>query len=126
MGKPVIMGRKTYESIGRPLPGRHNIVVSRNARFRAGGCTVVTSVDLAVVAAGDAEEVMVIGGEQVYRMFLPLADRVYMTRVHADVKGDARFPELDDAAWSLVGREEHAADADNEFAFTFEVYKRIR
>jgi len=126
MGKPVVMGRKTYESIGRPLPGRHNIVVSRNARFRAGGCTVVTSVDHAVVAAGDAEEVMVIGGEQIYRMFLPLADRVYLTRVHADVKGDARFPELDDATWSLVGREERAADADNEFAFTFEIYKRVR
>ena len=124
MGKPVVMGRKTWESIGRPLPGRQNIVVTRQAGFEAPGCDIVTSTDAALAAAGGAEEVMIIGGSQVYALFLPVADRVYLTRVHAEVEGDAFFPRLDEDAWRLVSDERHSADERNEFEYSFRVYER--
>ena len=88
MGHPVIMGRRTYESIGRPLPGRHNIVVSRNRAFHAPGCTVVGSLEEAWRAAGDADEACVIGGTTLFRETLPIADRIHLTEVEADVEGD--------------------------------------
>lgn len=125
LGKPVVMGRKTFESIGRPLPGRHNVVLTRNRDFVAAGCTIVTSADEALAVTADAEEVMIIGGGQVYTMFLARADRVYLTRVHTEVAGDARFPVLSAAEWRLAGNEDHAADSVNEFPFTFEVFDRI-
>jgi dihydrofolate reductase len=124
MGKPVVMGRKTWDSIGRPLPGRQNIVITRQAAFEAPGCDVVASTEEAVAVAGDAGEIMVIGGSQVYAAFLPAADRVYLTRVHAAVDGDAHFPSLDEEAWRLVSDEEHAADDRNEYDFSFRVYER--
>ena len=124
MGKPIIMGRKTWESIGRPLPGRQNIVITRQAGFEAPGCDVVTSTEQAIAVAGDAEEVMIIGGSQVYALFLPVADRVYLTRVHADVKGDAYFPMLDEDAWRPVSDERHTADERNEFDYSFRLYAR--
>ncbi len=124
MGKPVIMGRLTWESIGRPLPGRRNIVVTRQPGFVAQGCDVAASPAAALQAAGDAEEIMIIGGAQLYELFLPKANRVYMTRVLAEVPGDAWFPKLDDRDWELVARERRAADEANEHDFEFRTYER--
>ncbi len=124
MGKPIVMGRKTWESIGRPLPGRQNIVITRQTGFTADGCDVVGSVDAAIAAAGDAEEIMVIGGSEIYALFLPRADRLYLTRVHAEVEGDAFFSNDDDSSWSLVDYEHRAADDNNDFDFSFQLYER--
>ena len=123
MGKPVVMGRVTWESIGRPLPGRRNIVVTRSKGFEATGCHIVASPAAALGAAGDAAEVMVIGGSQVYELFLPKAGRLYLTRVLADIEGDAHFPPIDET-WRLVDSETHAADARNEYAYEFRTYER--
>jgi dihydrofolate reductase len=124
MGKPIIMGRKTWESIGRPLPGRLNIVITRQPDFAAAGCEVVRSVGDAIAAAGDADEIMIIGGSQVYQRALPLADRLYLTRVHTEIEGDAFFPDVDKKTWMLVSDERHAADERNEFDYSFRVYQR--
>ena len=123
-GKPVIMGRRTFESIGRPLPNRHNLVMTRDADYVAEGCDVVTSVSEALDAAAGAGEVMVIGGGQVYRDFLPRADRIYLTRVQADVDGDTHFPEIGEAEWLLVSTEHHAADDRHDYAFDLMVFER--
>ena len=124
MGKPIVMGRKTWESIGRPLPGRQNIVITRQAGFAAPGCDVVGSADEAVAVAGDADEIMVIGGSEVYALFLPDTDRIYLTRVHAHVEGDALFPELDDRQWRLTREEQRPADERNDFDVSFRLYER--
>ena len=125
MGKPIVMGRKTWDSIGRPLPGRQNIVITRQPGFAAEGCDVVTSVAGAISAAGNAAEVMVIGGSQIYELFLPRADRLYLTRVHAEVEGDAFFPVITEQEWRLVDEEHHAADERNEHAFSFQRFERV-
>ena len=106
MGKPIVMGRLTYESIGRPLPGRRNIVLSRNADFTAAGCSVADTVESAIALANDSSEIMVIGGGAVYALFLPLATRIYLTRVHEQIDGDAFFPKLDSRQWDAVKLEE--------------------
>jgi len=124
LGKPVVMGRLTWESIGRPLPGRQNIVVTRQADFIADGCDVVASPAAALAAAGDAEEIMIIGGSQLYALFLPKADRLYVTRVHAEIHGDVFFPDIDEEVWRLAGSEAHAADDVNQYAFEFRTYER--
>jgi dihydrofolate reductase len=106
MGKPLIMGRKTFDSIGRPLPGRANIVLTRDPQWTSDGVKVVQSVEQALVAgeiaceAADVDEIMVIGGEQIYRMTIDLADRIYLTQVDTDVEGDAFFPDIDLNNWS--------------------------
>jgi len=110
MGHPIIMGRRTYESIGRPLPGRLNIVVSRNPQFSAPGCTVVPSLAEAWRAAGDAEEVCVIGGTSIFAEALPAADRIHLTEVEAEVPGDTWFPEFDRGEWTEREVERHAPD----------------
>ena len=125
MGKPVVMGRKTWDSIGRPLPGRQNIVITRQKDFEAEGCDVVGSVAEAMTAAGDAGEVMVIGGSQVYELFLPDADILYVTRVHAEVDGDVFFPEVRETEWRLIDEEHHAADDRNDYAFSFRRFERV-
>ena len=104
MGKPIIMGRKTWESIGRALPGRQNIVITRQPDYLADGCDVVESVDEAIAAAGDADEVMVIGGSQIYDMALPLASRLYLTRVHAEVTPSFLLLTNPNGAWSAMSR----------------------
>ena len=124
MGKPIIMGRLTWESIGRPLPGRQNIVVTRQTGYAAEGCDVLTSVDEALEAAGAAPEVMVIGGGDIYRQLLPRAGRVYLTRVEAEVDGDTVFPELDEADWELVASEAREANEKNAYAYTFMTFER--
>jgi dihydrofolate reductase len=124
MGKPIVMGRKTYESIGRPLPGRQNIVVTRNPDLVAEGCDVVSSVDAAIEAAGDAEEIMIIGGSHIYEAFLPRADRIYLTRVQAEVEGDAFFPELMPSEWREATIEEHNSDESNDHDVVFSTFER--
>ena len=115
MGLPIVMGRLTYESIGHPLPGRQNIVITRQDEYVAEGCDVVQSVDAAIEAAGDAEEIMVIGGSHIYQAFLPRADRIYLTRVQADVEGDTFLPELAADEWRETSRTEYFADESNDY-----------
>jgi dihydrofolate reductase len=124
MAKPIVMGRLTWESIGRPLPGRQNIVITRQAGYSADGCDVVVSPAAALDVAGDAGEIMIIGGSQIYDLFLPKAGRLYVTRVHAQIDGDAFFPAVDESDWVLVDAEAHLADQTNEFAFDFRTYER--
>lgn len=124
MGKPIVMGRLTFESIGRALPGRQNIVISRQTGYTADGCDVVPSPEAAMAAAGGSDEVMVIGGGAIYRRFLPMAERIYLTRVQADVAGDASFPPLDVEQWQELSRDEFPADESNEFPYAFIVLQR--
>ena len=126
MGKPIVMGRLTHESIGRALPGRQNIVITRQSRYEAPGCAVARSTDAAIALAGDADEVMVIGGGEIYRQFLPRADRIYLTRVSVDLEGDAHFPPLDDGEWLESTSNAHAADESNEYDAAFSVLERIK
>lgn len=123
MGHHVIMGRRTYESIGRPLPGRKFIVVSRNWRGAPEGVTLARSVEEALRAA-DGDEVFILGGSEIFRLTLPVADRLYLTRVEADVEGDVHFPEIDPEEWVLVSREELGADEKNDYPTTYLVYDR--
>jgi dihydrofolate reductase len=126
LGKPVVMGRKTWDSIGRPLPGRHNLVITRQAGLDLPGATVVASLEEALAAAGDVPEVCVIGGAEVFRQALPQVDVVHLTRVHATVAADTYLPPLDAAAWEEVAREEHAADERHAHAFSFIELRRRR
>lgn len=126
MSKPVVMGRLTHESIGRALPGRQNIVITRQQGYAADGCDVVQSTDAAVAAAADAAEIMIIGGGDIYRQFLPRAHRIYLTRVDVELEGDAHFPSLDAADWQELASEEHAADESNEYSYSFKVLERAR
>ena len=126
MGKPMIMGRTTYESIGRALPGRQSIVLSRQAGFEAQDCDVVSTIEDAITAAGDAEEVMVIGGGEIYRQFLPQVDRIYLTRVQTEVEGDTQFPEIELDEWEVVAVEEYPAGDDREIGFEIETLERRR
>ena len=131
MGKVIIMGRKTYESIGRPLPGRTNIVVSRDAQYRVDGVTVANSLQQAIEQAqavseiNGAEEAMVIGGAQFYEQALPLCQRLYLTQVHHDVCGDAYFPELDAQQWQEVSRQDFDAVEPNPYRYSFIVLDRV-
>jgi dihydrofolate reductase len=124
MGKPMIMGRKTFESIGKPLPGRLNIVVTRDTNYRREGVSVVHGVDEAIAAAAGAPELMVIGGSELFRQFLPRAGRVHLTRVHAQVEGDVTWPPLDTRSWEVVEKEQHAADERHAWPMTFEVWEK--
>lgn len=125
MGKPMIMGRLTYESIGKALPGRRSIILTRQVDYEAKDCDVVTSVDAAIAAAGDAAELMVIGGGKVYEQLLPMSDRVYLTRVHTAIDGDTFFPELDPIEWRSISKEEFPATADRQYGFTVETLERF-
>lgn len=124
MGKPIVMGRITHESIGRALPGRQNIVITRQTDYDADECDVVQSIDAAIAAAGVAEEIMVIGGGHIYEQFLPHADRIYLTRVQAEIDGDAFLPDFAAAEWREVTNEQHAADASNDYDYVFMTLER--
>ncbi len=119
MGKPTIMGRRTHESIGRVLPGRRNIVLSRNPAYRAPGCEVVANLEQALGICKGADEPMVIGGAQLYAAALPRANRMYLTLLHGSFGGDTWFPQYDYRQWREISREDHAADADAPCAFSF-------
>ncbi len=107
LGKPVIMGRKTHESIGRPLPGRRNIVISRNPSYKAAGCEVAGSLEQAIAMTADVEEAVIIGGTALFASALPLAQRMYLTLIDAEFPGDAWFPEYDQDEWKLIAEEKH-------------------
>ncbi|PSW00869.1 type 3 dihydrofolate reductase [Photobacterium lipolyticum] len=124
LGKPIVMGRKTFESIGRPLPGRHNIVISRNPEFCAEGVTVVADIDAAKSAAGDVEELMVIGGGSIYAACLPVADRLYLTFIDLVVEGDTCFPDWDNN-WLEIYSEDYAADDKNAHNMRFTILERV-
>ncbi len=124
MNKPLIMGRKTHESIGRPLPGRQNIVLTHAKDFDAEGCTIVHSLDDAFQAAGDVDEVMIMGGAGIYAEALSHANRLYLTEVHADVKCYVNFPEFDKAELLEIERQDHSADEKNDFDYSFVVLER--
>jgi dihydrofolate reductase len=124
LGHPVIMGRKTFESIGRPLPGRRNLVISRNAAYRAAGCEVLTSLDAALAACvGSTDEIFVIGGAQIYAEALPLAQRLYLTEIRRGYPGDARFPDWSRTQWHEVARELRCSE--DGLPYDFAVYERI-
>lgn len=124
MGKPIIMGSVTYRSIGRALPGRKNIVISRNPNFDAPGCRLVDSLGAAMAEAGAVDEVMIIGGAKIYALALPLAHRIYLTQIHKDIEGDTHFPLIGDE-WHEVAREDHGEEGDTP-AFSFLTLERER
>ena len=127
LGKPVLMGRKTLEAIGRPLPERRNLVLTRDAAFKAAGCETVTSLDAAIQLVTGQPELMVIGGGEVYRLAWARTDRIYLTRIQADVEGaDTFFPDVEDGHWREFSREEHRADAKNPFDYSFLVLERVK
>lgn len=126
LGKPIIMGRKTYESIGRPLPGRDNIVISRTLKpTDLPGCTVFNSLSEAIDALnakGQLSEIMIMGGAQIYQESLPLMDRLYLTHVHAAVEGDTQMPPFDFTNAKLIFEEKHLKDEKNHYDYTFEIW----
>ena len=125
LGKPVIMGRKTFESIGRPLPGRKNIVITRNLDWKMDGVEVVNSPENALKLVSDVKEVMVIGGGNIYRQFLPMADTLYLTFIDLDVAGDTQFPDWQqDGEWSQVEKMEFSPDERNPHPYQFVTLKR--
>ena len=125
MGKPIVMGRKTFESFGaKPLPGRSNIIITRDKNYFAEGCIVVHTIDEALQAAGEVEEIMIIGGASFYEQMLPQAHRMYLTRVHTQVEGDAWFPEFDISQWQEVNRIDCEADERNAYAHSFVTLER--
>ena len=124
MGEPIVMGRRTWNSIGKPLPGRHNIVITRQPSLVLDGATVVDSLDAALRAAGAVPEVCVIGGAEIFRLALPVATTVELTVVEAEVGGDTFLPAFDVADWSETSREPHPADARHDYPFTFVTLRR--
>lgn len=125
MGKPIVMGRKTFESFGaKPLPGRTNIIITRDENYMAADCIVAHTIDEALQAAGNVEEVMIIGGASFYEQMLPQAQRMYLTFVHTQVEGDAWFPEFDKSQWQEVQHEDYQADEKNPFAHSFVIFER--
>lgn len=125
LGKPVLMGRKTYESIGRPLPGRTNLVLTRNDDYKPEGIISVSSLDEAISRIADAEELVIMGGSSVYEMLLPEVERMYLTYVQAEFEGDAWFPEFEDSDWKEVSAEEHYPDEKNNYACRFVTLERF-
>ena len=129
LGKPIVMGRKTFDSIGRPLPGRLNIVISRQGGLEIPGCRVVTSIDealaVAVAANPATPEIVIVGGADIYRQILPRVQTIHLTRVHAEVAGDVVFPELKERQWREVATEYHPADERHAHAFTFSTLERV-
>lgn len=123
MGKPIVMGRKTFESIGRPLPGRQNIVLTRDPEWSAEGVTVVNDVNDMTRSLAVADEVMIIGGAQIYDLTMDHVDRLYVTEVECDVDGDAYFPVIDNVIWQEISRDHHSAEGENP-AYSFVVYER--
>ncbi|MET3876766.1 dihydrofolate reductase [Chitinophaga sp. OAE865] len=127
LGKPIVMGRKTFESLGKPLPGRPNIVITRQQNFQPEGAYVVSSVEEGIEKAKSfgGDELFITGGSQIFEQAWPLVERIYLTRVYAVVHGDAFFPQLDGAEFELVSDERHEADEKNQYSFAFQVWERL-
>lgn len=125
LGKPIVMGRKTFESFGgRTLPDRPNIIITRDTNYQVEGAIVTHSIDEALQAAGDADEVMIIGGASFYEQMLPKANRMYLTFVHADIEGDAWFPEYDESEWNVIKKIDIKADDKNPHDHSFVIFER--
>ena len=124
MGHPVVMGRKTFESIGKPLPGRKNIVITHSCELSAPGCRVVHSMEEALAAADGAADVFVIGGAEIYGLALPLADRLELTDVDVAIDGDTYFPEFERSAWREVSRESRSTESPERLRYDFVTYER--
>ena len=124
MGHTIVMGRKTWESIGRLLPGRRSVIVTRNAGFHVEGAVMAATLEAAIAAGRGDDEVFIIGGEQIFRLAMPIADRIYLTVVETDVEGDTFMPTIDPALWRIVRSESHAATEANPLAWRFEVLER--
>ena len=124
-GHPVIMGRKTFDTMGKPLPGRRNIVITRRPHLEIPGAEVVSSLEAALSLVNvQEEEVFIIGGSEIYEMALAIADRMYLTLIHESFEGDTFFPEFDESDWVVVSRRDHEADECNPHAFSFLTYER--
>lgn len=125
MGKPILVGRKTYESFGgKPLPGRQNIVITRDENYQSEGADIVHNIDAALAKAGNVEEIMIIGGASFYEQTLPKADRLYLTYVDGDFEADSWFPQIDETQWKETSRVLNSADEKNPFDCSFVVYDR--
>jgi dihydrofolate reductase len=124
LGHPILMGRKTFESLGRPLPGRTNIVITRNPDYRNEGCQVAASIPAALALCADVDEVFFIGGAELYAQVIPLADRLYLTEVAIEAEGDAWFPDYDRNAFREVSRESHTGEKGDALGFDFVVYEQ--
>ena len=124
MGKPILMGRKTYESIGRPLPGRTNLILTRQKGLQIEGCSVVHSLEEAKAAVPEADEIMVMGGAEIYGLLFDQAERLYITEIDGEFEGDAWFPEFNRDGWLEVFRETHQPDEKNPHPYTFMILER--
>lgn len=123
LGKPIIMGRKTFESIGKPLPGRKNIVMSRQP-FKVEGVEWAKNLEDALTKAGNVPEIMIIGGANIFSQALPLANRLYLTKIHHQFNSDAHFPSVDMQKWQCISSQHHAEDSENKYALTFFCYEK--
>jgi len=126
MNHHIIMGRKTYESIGRLLPGRTTVVVTRDPQFKVPGAVMVNSLKAALAAVADDPEPFIIGGAEIFEQALPLANKLYLTRVLAEIDGDCHFPEIDWNQWRNLSKQSVAADDKNQFPHSFEIYERVQ
>jgi dihydrofolate reductase len=124
MGHPIVMGRKTYESIGRPLPGRENIIITRDKSYRIEGANVVHSIQEAIDLTNGEEEVFVIGGAEIFKQILPVSDRLYITQIEHDFDGDTFFPNINYAEWKIISKEKGIKDEKNPYDFYYVVYER--
>ncbi|MEH6942622.1 dihydrofolate reductase [Bacillus sp. JJ722] len=124
MGHPIIIGRKNYESIGRPLPGRRNIVLTRDVHFQAEGCEIAHSPEEVLKLCANEEEIFIFGGEQIYKLFLSQTDKLYITKIHHAFEGDTFFPEIDYSEWNEVFVEQGITDEKNPYTYYFHVYER--
>lgn len=124
MGKPIVMGRKTHESIGRPLPGRENVVISRDKDYVVKDCTVLYSLECVYARFHDADEIMIMGGAELYEQTIDKAKRIYLTEVHADLEGDTWFPKFDREQWEEIERYDFRADEKNEYDYSFVILER--
>ena len=124
MGHHIVMGRKTYDSIGKPLPGRTTVIVTRNVDYAVPGCMAANSIDAALIIASDDDEVFFVGGAELYKQAIPMADRMYITEIKRDFPGDAHFPTFDPAHWNEVSREKHVTQGSESYEYHFVVYDR--
>lgn len=124
LGHPVVMGRKTFESIGRPLPQRRNIIISRQNGLTIDGCEVVGSLEEAIALLPKDEEIFIIGGGEIYRQAMPIADKLYITHIHKTIEGDTAFPTIDDS-WAIVSKEEYSRGKEFTYPFDFVEYTKI-
>lgn len=126
MGNPILMGRKTYESIGKPLPGRCNIIMTHHVDYQAPGCIVVSSLEKALAAAAkESDELFIIGGATLFQELLPITQKLYITLIHQQIEGDTFFPAFDKKEWKEIERTDHLADEKNKYAYSFIIFDRV-